>query len=241
MYKDIEEKLNLLNKKKPSGLEFASWVDESSLWGWIFTCLSLRGTPLEKGIVVNILRGEIMENVPIELYGFVHRYRDVYKEIKSSLEMKNSFTEKLMNRYYCMLFEEKQAYYRENNPIIYEWGYNPPHFRDIDEQINLLFHRLATEGRKQDPLTRAALIHLNILEIYPYGPESVTMAGVAMLYILMESGLPIPHLFVSEQEYNLQVSQYLNSGEDAPFRKMVGRSIINRLDVLLQVSESVEV
>ena len=241
MYKDIQEKLDLLNQKKPSDSAFTSWVDESSLWGWIFTCLILRGTPLEKGVVVSILRGEIMENVPLELYGFVHRYRDVYKDIKSSLGMKNSLTEKLLNRYYCMLFEKKQAQYRENNPVVYEWGYNPPHFRDIGEQTDLLFHRLATEGRKQDPLTRAALFHMDILKIYPYGPDSVTMAGVALLYILMESGIPVPHLFVSEQEYHLQISQYLNSGDAAPFSGMLGRSIINRLDVLLQVSESAEV
>lgn len=241
MLTDIEEKLHLLNKKKPSNLEFASWVDESSLWGWVFTCLNLRGTPLEKGTVVKLLRGQIMENVPLELYGFVHRYRDVYKDIKSSLEMKNSFTEKLLNRYYCILFEEKQSKYRENNPVVYEWGYNPPHFRDIQEQLELLFHRDAVEGRNQDSLTRAALMHLNLLEIYPYGSHSVTMAGVALLYMLMESGLPIPQLFVSEQEYNLQVSLYLNTGEIDSFKEMLKRSIINRLDVLLQISEAAEV
>jgi len=241
MYNDIEEKLNLFNKKKPMNIEFTSWFDESSLWGWIFTCLNLRGTPLEKGVVVSILRGEIIENVPLELYGFVHRYRDIYKDIKSNLEMKSSLNEKILKRYYCILLEQKEANYRQNNPVIYEWGYNPPHFLDINEQMELLFKRLATDWKNHDPLTRAAKTHLQILEIYPFGEASVTIASVALLYLIMESGLPVPHLFASEQEYNQQVSEYLNSGNDAAFREMLGRSIINRLDVLLQVCQSLEV
>jgi hypothetical protein len=240
MYKDIEEKLNLLNRKKPFRKEFSFWIDESSLWGWIFTCLKLRGTPVEKGDVVSILRGEIMEQIPLEIYDFVYRCRDVYKDIKSSLEMKNSLTVKLLNRYYCMVFEESQATYRQNNPVVYEWKYNPPHFYDIEDQLDLFFRNFAVDRKKQDPLTAATVMHLRILEIYPYGENSVTMASIALLYLLMEEELPIPHLFASEQEYNTQVSAYLNSGDISLFNEMLGRSILNRLNVLLQVSEAAE-
>lgn len=240
MYKSIEEKLNVLNRKKPFRKEFSLWIDESSLWGWVFTCLKLRGTPVEKGDVVNILRGEIMEQVPLEIYYFVHRYSDVYKDIKSSLEMKNSLSVKLLNRYYCMLFEKEQAAYRQKNPVVYEWKHNPPHFLDIENQLDLFFRNFAVDRKKQDPLTSAAMMHLRILEIYPYGEDSVTMAGVALLYLLMEMELPIPHLFVSEQEYNTQISTYLKSGDISLFKEMLGRSILNRLNVLLQVSEAAE-
>ena len=240
MYKDIEEKLNVLNRKKPFRKEFSLWIDESSLWGWVFTCLQLRRTPIEKGEVVRILRGEIMEQIPLEIYHFVHRYNDVYKDIKSSLEMKNSLSIKLLNRYYCMLFERDHVTYRQNNPVVYEWKYNPPHFHDIADQLDLFFKSFALDRKKQDSLTSAAVMHLRILEIYPYGEDSITMAGVALLYLLMEMQLPIPHLFVSEQEYDMQVGTYLKSGDISLFREMLGRSILNRLNVLLQVSEAAE-
>ena len=240
MYKDIEEKLRVLNSKKPFRKEISLWIDESSLWGWVFTCLKLRGTPVEKGDVVSILRGELMENVPLEIYYFVHRYNDVYKDIKSNLQMKNYLSAKLLNRYYCMIFEKEQPVYRQKNPVVYEWKYNPPHFRDIEDQLDLFFRSFAVDRKKQDPLTAAAVMHLRILEIYPYGEDSVTMAGIALLYLLMEMELPIPHLFVSEQEYNTQISTYLKSADISLFREMLGRSILNRLNVLLQVSEAAE-
>lgn len=240
MYKSIKEKLDVLNRKKPFRKEFSIWVDESSLWGWIFTCLQLRGTPIEKGHVVSILRGEIMEQVPLEIYGFVHRCRDVYKDIKSSLEMKNTLTAKLLNRYYCMIFGENKAIYRENNPVVYEWKYNPPHFRDIENQLDLFFRSFAADRKQQDPISAAAVMHLGILEIYPYGENSITMASVALLYVLMEKELPVPHLFVSEQEYNAQVNAYLHSGDISLFKEMLGRSLLNRLNVLLQVNETSE-
>ncbi|NCB41924.1 MAG: hypothetical protein EOM59_04825 [Clostridia bacterium] len=240
MYKSIEEKINLLNQKKPFRKDFSLWIEESSLWGWIFTCLKLRGTPIDKGTVVSLLRGEILEQVPLEIYDFVYRYRDVYRDIKNSLEMRNSLTEKLLNRYYDMIFEESQTRYRQNNPVIYEWHYNPPHFRDIDDQLDLFFRNFAIEAKSLDPLSAAAIMHLRILEIYPYGVGSVTMASVALLYVLMEKDLPVPHLFASEQEYNTQVSVYLHSGDISLFKEMLGRSLLNRLNVLLQVNEALE-
>jgi len=240
MYKSIEEKISVFNQKKPFRKDFSLWIEESSLWGWIFTCLKLRGTPIEKGAVVSLLRGEIMEQIPLEIYDFVYRYRDVYRDIKNSLEMKSTLTEKLLNRYYDMLFEESQTRYRQNNPVIYEWHYNPPHFRDIEDQLDLFFRNFAVEGKNMDPLSAAAVMHLRILEIYPYGIQSVTMASVALLYMLMEKDLPVPHLFASEQEYNTQVSVYLHSGDISLFKEMLGRSLLNRLNVLLQVSEALE-
>lgn len=240
MYKDIEEKLDVLNRKKPFRKEFSAWVDESSLWGWIFTCLQLRGTPIEKGDVVSVLRGELIEKVPLEIYDFAHRCRDVYKDIKGSLDMKNSLTTKLLNRYYSMIFQEDKVMYRQNNPVVYEWRYNPPHFCDIEEQLDLFFRSFAIDRKKHDPLSAAAMMHLGILEIYPYGENSVTMAGVALLYVLMEKEMPVPHLFVSEQEYNEQVNTYLHSGDSSLFKKMLGRSLLNRLNVLLQVNEASE-
>ena len=104
----------------------------------------------------------------------------------------------------------------------------------------MFFRNFAVDRKKQDPLTAATVMHLRILEIYPYGEDSVTMASIALLYLLMEEELPIPHLFASEQEYNTQVSTYLNSGDISLFNEMLGRSILNRLNVLLQVSEAAE-
>lgn len=240
MYKDVEEKLKLLNSKKPFRKEFSLWIDESSLWGWVFTCLKLRGTPVEKGDVVSILSGEIREQIPLEIYDFVSRCREVYRDIKNSLLMKNSLTTKLLNRYYCMISEESEVTYRQKNPVVYEWQYNPPHFRDIEEQLDLLFRNFAVDRKTQDPLTSAATMHLRVLEIYPYGEHSRTMASVALLYVLMEENLPIPHLFVSEEEYNTQIKTYLHSGDISLFKEMLGRSLLNRLNVLLQVSEAAE-
>ena len=239
MYRDLEEKLELYRKSRPDKPEYAAWEEESALWGWLFSCMKFRGTPLIKGQVVSVLKGEILEDIPLEHYGFLHRYREVYRDIRSSLEMKISLTPELLDRYYGKIFQRTAAF-RKNNPVVYEWSYNPPHFREVPGQMDLLFRQNARQRRSTDPLTLAADIHLRILEIYPYGEDTVTMAGVALLYALLESGLPVCHLFASEQEYNQQVAAYLKSGNGEAFREMLGRSIINRLDVLLQVCRSAE-
>jgi hypothetical protein len=201
--------------------------------------MKYRGTPLEKGQIVDILKGEIMEDIPLEHYGFLHRYREVYRDIRNYLEMKTSLTTELLNRFYSIIFR-KDAAFRTNNPVVYEWSYNPPHFREVPEQMDLLFRQAAQKRRTTDPLTRAAQMHLEILEVYPYGEDTVTMAGVGLLYALLENGLPAGYLFASEQEYNQQITAYLKNGNSEVFREMLGRSIINRLDVLIQVSRAAE-
>ncbi len=239
MQQDLKEKLDLYKKYRPDSPTYAAWEEESMLWGWLFSCMIFRGTPLEKGQIVSILRGEILENIPLEHYGFLHRYRDVYRDIRSSLEMKASLNSGMLSRYYSILFQ-RPAEFRANNPVVYEWSYNPPHFKEVPEQMDLLFRRSAQNRSEADPLNRAAATHLGILEVYPYGDDSVTMAGVGLLYALMESGLPAGYLFASEQEYNQQIAAYLRTGSGEAFRQMLGRSIINRLDVLIQVSRAAE-
>lgn len=239
MQQDLKEKLELYKKYRPDSPAYAAWEEESMLWGWLFSCMIFRGTPLEKAQIVSILRGEILEDIPLEHYGFLHRYRDIYRDIRSSLEMKASLNAGMLNRYYSTLFL-RTASFRTNNPVVYEWSYNPPHFKEVPEQMDLLFRRSAQSRSAADPLGRAAAIHLGILEIYPYGDDSVTMAGVGLLYELMESGLPAGYLFASEQEYNQQIAAYLRTGSGEAFRQMLGRSIINRLDVLIQVSRAAE-
>ena len=239
MYPDLEEKLELYKNCRPSNPEFTAWEEESALWGWLFSCMRFRGTPLEKGQVVSILRGDLLDDVPLEYYGFLHRYRDVYRDIRAGLEMKTSLTTGLLNRYRSMIFQQSSGF-RQNNPVVYEWSYNPPHFREVEGQLDLLFRRMAMERRTEDPLTIAARTHLGILEIYPYGEESIPMAGLALLYVLMEEGLPPGNLFASEQEYNGQVAAYLKTGSESAFREMLGRSLINRLDVLIQVCRAAE-
>lgn len=239
MYPDLQKKLETYRDCRPSNPEYKAWEEESALWGWLFSCMRFRGTPLEKAQVVSILRGELLENVPLEHYGFLHRYREVYRDIRSGLEMRSTLTAELLNRYFEMLLLQPAAF-RMDNPVVYQWSYNPPHFREVGSQMDLLFRRMALERRTEDPLTIAARTHLGILEIYPYGEDSVTMAGVGLLYVLMEEGFPPGSLFASEQEYNGQIAAYLKSGNESAFREMLGRSLINRLDVLIQVCRAAE-
>jgi hypothetical protein len=81
-------------------------------------------------------------------------------------------------------------------------------------------------------------MHLGMLEIYPYGEDTLALAGVALLFEIQSAGLPAGSLFVSEQEYHSQIASYLRTGHTEPFREMLMRSLINRLDVLLQACEA---
>ena len=136
--------------------------------------------------------------------------------------------------------ERESACYRRNNPVLLEWGYNPPHFNEIEEQMDILFHWLATErgGINPDinPIMRAVMLHNKLVEIYPFGAHSASMARAAMLCLLMEAGLPPIRLDFSEQEYNEAIVLYLKREDCSPLYETVEKGVFSQLSLMIQLT-----
>ena len=75
----------------------------------------------------------------------------------------------------------------------------------------------------------------SVINIYAYGQDSVTMALLASAYALLQAGIPLPSYPVSEDEYRRLMSACINDGDEAPFCNMHYRSLVNRLETVIQV------
>ena len=83
----LNEKLKIYRSLDPVLPEARKWLEDSNLWMLLYTVLCQRGVRIEKKTLVEILSGQILENVHIDLYGFCFRLRDVYKDMISAVEM----------------------------------------------------------------------------------------------------------------------------------------------------------
>lgn len=223
----LEEKLKAFKASYFENKEFKTWLKESNLWMAAFTCLRLQGIEMDKKELVSILDGKIIENVPLDLYGLLHSFKDLYKDMQACIGMQQSLDSKLINRFYKMIISGEG--YRHTNPVVFKWGFVPPHFNSIEDEINDL---CKVVEKMPDPIDRALKIHLGLCSIYPYGEDTAIMATIAMYYQLMLFDIPLPSFTVDDEEYNRILSAYLSNGENY-FDDMFYRSAVNRLDSVI--------
>lgn len=242
----IRKKAEELRSLRPSNPEYWTWLDQSNLCHWLYFDMSLRGIKVTKRQIADVLDGRILEECPMEVYGFVHGFADIYRTMKTLVNMKTSLTTAILDDWCQDLFDPRD---KDGNPVsprrtsslaIYEWGHIPPHFHDINRMMGALLTACSREHYAGDPVDRILDIYVGILSIYPYGEYSVTVAGMAFVYGLMEEGLPLPNLVLSETEYNTLVAEVMEHGNQAPLRDALKRSIYNRLAAVCQAAAAAD-
>ncbi len=230
----IAEKLKEFRSLKPSSAALDKWIRDSSLWHWLYNALRINGTPLDRKQILSVLSGQLIENLPLDTYSFIHNYAAVYADMLTSIQMQASPDMKLLSRWYMMLFEEEPVF-RNTNPVVYQWDHVPVHFLEIKDALSALLRRYGKPRWDGSPIDRAAMLHLDFLKLYPYGENSICMAGVLMMYSLMEDGFPLPGLSANEQDYNVAVAKYINKGDAGLFTDIVERGLLNRLESVIEV------
>ena len=223
----LNKKLKEYKLSQFDNKEFKAWVKDSNIWMSEYTCLRVKGIEMDKKELVDVVNGKIMEDLPVDIYNFVHRFIDVHKEMQASIGMMTSMNEDLFQKYYEHLFEGDG--YRRDNPVIYKWNYIAPHFTEIGKDLSSLFKDI---DKMDDPVERAIRVHEGILSIFPYDTDTEVMACVAFYYELMAAGIPLPSFTADSFDYNDLVAKYLNEGS-SELAEMLERSLINRLDSVL--------
>ena len=228
----LNEKLREYRALGPVLPEARKWLDESNLWMFLYTVLRQRGVRVEKKTLLEILSGQILEDVPIDLYGFCFRLRDVYKEMISAVEMQASLNVKMLDGWCRELLQREEPLHRRDNSVVYDIGFIPCHFNELSEQLDRLFRSVSALS---DGVQKAAQLQMGIVKLYAYGEDSVTMALVASAYALLEAGIPQPSYPLNDGEYAKLMSAFINDGDEEAFCGMHVRSLINRLDTVIQV------
>ncbi len=229
----IEEKLRILRENFPDNAELRQWLRDSDLWMFTYTVLRVEGIEMNKRQLVDIFEGKLMEELPLDLYGSAFRLRDVYKDMLVCNQMDARMDAKLLARWMEM-FSGAECGYRQSNPIIYRWGYIAPHFNELRGLMDELLRGFAKDT-KAGGLTRACAIHLGIASLYPYGELSPQAACIAMFYELMRAGIPLPSFTADRDEYDRLMQAYLSEDDREPFSQMLQRSVLNRLDSVVNI------
>lgn len=239
MYGEILKKKQILDGRKPYSLEIRKQLKNDELCDLIYTALHLDGSVFTKEQVREVLDGGYVKEATINDHLSIEHHIDVISHLDTLLDMNTDIDLRVMEEINDVLCGSEGPVWRTSNPILYTFDYVPPHYSEVREKtadfVRWCYN--ADEETKGNPILKAALIHNKIIEIYPFEYSTEAAARVLMYYSLMKAGFPIFELRVNEQEYNSAVIEYLKHKKTEPFYSLLERSLFNKLDVMLQITD----
>lgn len=244
MYGEIQRKLTRLESRKPWEQQRCDFLRQTDRTDWVFSCLRLSGSALSRESVQKILRGELVTDVALSDHLKLHSYVDAMKGLEDMKEMRyDILCRSGIQALYQAVFGEEPRY-RRRDPVLPQWDYLPPHFTELEEEMTALYNEAErwqdgaplSDGRRSNPLLQACVVHMRLLEVYPFGEQTEDLARFAMLYIMLCAGLPVTAIAMSEQEYNVCIMNFLRSGDILPFYRVMERSVYNKVEVMLQIT-----
>lgn len=236
MFREIKKKKLILDNRKPYSREAIKLIEEINGIDWIYSSMYLDGSNLSKAAVGRILKGEFLTDVSVKDHSIVSNYKEVIKAVGHMADMDYYLNEKYMFKLYKLLADTDVPEYRKQNPILRMLDYNPPHFKEIEDQMEMLFIWLHSQVYQTNPIEKAAYLHNKIIEIYPFEFYSEAMARLAAQYHLISNGLPPILWNTSEQEYYDSIKPYIKNEEIQPIYNLLERGVYNKLEVMMQLT-----
>jgi len=198
--------------------------------------MRLDGSVLSRLETEKILKGGFVESACINDHVLVERYCELIVTANHMLEMSNTLNKEMISTFNKMLTGKARADYRRENPVLVSFAYNPPHWSEIEDQIDIMMNWFYSVNMESNPLQKATCLHNRLIEIYPFDTYSEATARAVMYYYLMEKGFPAFEIEMKEQEYNTAIMDYLKKEDQAPFYSSVEKSLFNKMDVLTQLT-----
>lgn len=237
MYREIKKKKIILENRKPYSREADSLIKELNKLQWIHSSLLLDGCNLSRTIVEGLLKGEFFTEVSIGDHMAVNNFSRAIDFIYSLTDMGNDLNQDILFKILALISENKTTTYRQSNPVLRMLNYNPPHFKEVGSQMDMIFQKYNQEKKEENPIMAAAKLHNWIIEIYPYESHSEAMARTAANYHLINSKLPAVPWTMNEQEYYGSIAFYLRKEDSNPIYNMLERSVYNSLEVMMQLTD----
>lgn len=238
MFREIKKKKLILDNRKPYTNEVTNYIEELNLIDWIYSSMILDGCDITKASIQKIIKGEIVVDVTLNDHVGIGIQQSAVKFAYDMAAMGIEMNERYLLRFYQNLAKPTKVEYRRNNPILVMMDYNPPHPRDIEEQIEILFQWLNTNDFQSNPILRAAYLHNKLIEIYPFESHTEAVARMVMYYELIKNGFPPVLLNLTEQEYYAAIKSYLRKEEIQPIYEPLERGVYHKLEMMMQLTKN---
>ena len=166
----------------------------------------------------------------------ITRLEDLRQYIYRLSDMEADLSLQMIRDMHTILTGHKAKDFRKGNPVLLEYGASPLLPGEIPGEMAGLvdFARKREEG--ENPFQKAARLHNRCMEIYPYSEKTPELARAILYYTLVQNGLPMAALELSEEEYNQEIASYLAGGGSQALANHLMQAVRNRLELMIQLT-----
>lgn len=242
MYQKIAERLTELQNGMPENPQFAEWIEQSNMWSWVYSMFRISAVSISRSCVVDMLAGNVRENVSLRAHAFAQDCRRIYGEMRNFCDKKKPVDIGMIEHWAAVFANSgkdirSEDLYRTNNPIIYEWGIIPEHFSSLQVDLEIMLKWYSLDTDPANPIRDAVRLHLELNKMYPFGANTFFVSMALLMYSLMLLGIPLPELEADDVIYNHLMTDYISDGNEGPFLEMLEKSILNRLDSIIDLEK----
>lgn len=161
--------------------------------------------------------------------------------VEELVSAKEGLTERALKQIHYIVLknidQENAGKYRTYNVRISGNSHQPPHFLNMQEQINQLFKWYERNKDSLHPIALASHFHFRLVYIHPFADGNGRTARLVMNLILMQHGYP-PAIIKAAPEHRLRYYETLEKasieGDIEPFVTLVADCVEESLQQYLQ-------
>lgn len=236
LIREINKKNIILESRRPFGRETDKYIKEIIASELIFSSNRLDGSTLTPDDTLTIIKGGYLPERTVMDHVSVKNYMETLDKLYDRIEMRDETDVRLLHMIHDGLCGEPSGF-RTTNPVLHHINYVPPHFHSINDNVEKLLIWYYGEGRRLNPVLRATVLHCAMIAVYPFEKFTEAAARLTLNYELMLRGYPMISFGISEQDYYQMLEHYIVKQDVGPFYDMVLKSLDNRLNMLLAVTD----
>jgi len=238
--KDIDEKLALLNSKRPLPPATLKSLKANELVEWTYNSNGIEGNTLTLKETKVVLEGITIGGKSVKEHLEAINHKEAILYLEELVDKNTDLTERYIKLVHQLVLKEIDSQnagrYRTENVIISGATHKPPEHIFVREQMEQLIIRLQSWIKKYHPLVAAALLHGEFVKIHPFVDGNGRTARLLMNFIAIKSGYP-PLVIKKEQrfEYYDALDTAHTTGDYTMFANMILEIAERALDFYLSV------
>jgi Fic family protein len=240
MFKEIDEKKQLLDSKRPLPEYTVKSIREHLLLEWTYNSNAIEGNTLTLIETKVVLEGITVGGKTLREHLEVINHRDAILLVEEIVSKDEPLTEwQIKNIHALVLKGINDAYagtYREQQVIVAGAKHIPPEPFLLKEKMEGLIKWYNTDGKNLHPIERAALLHIIFVGIHPFIDGNGRTSRLLLNLELMKNGFP-PIVIRTENriQYYNALDKAHTTQDNKDFIELVAHELNRTLDLYLKL------
>lgn len=237
--KKIDEKKELLDRKRPLPEYTVKSIRENLLIEWTYNSNAIEGNTLTLQETKVVLEGITIGGKTLREHLEVINHKEAILFVEEIVQRRESISErKIKNIHKSVLkgIDDKYAgIYRNQNVMISGAQHTPPDFMVVPDEMNALIAWYENPAQKLHLVERAAHLHGIFVGVHPFLDGNGRTARLLMNLELMKNGYPATIIRAEKrlEYYNALDKAHITNDYD-DFSKLVVEEVEKSLDMYLR-------